>query len=157
MKIQTIQNRIYEIREQRVMLDFDLAELYDVETRTLKQAVRRNPDRFPPDFMFELNEDELIKLKEKLRSQTVTSNSVSTGYAPFAYTEQGVAMLASVLKSPKAIEVNIQIISAFVYLRQYALSNKDRCRTIISFGRKMWVCKRRDKGITHTVLCGVVS
>lgn len=125
LKIQTIQNRIYEIRGCRVMLDFDMAELYEVKTKSLKQAVRRNPDRFPPDFMFELNEDELFKLKEKLRSQTVTSNSLSTGYAPFAFTEQGVAMLASVLKSPKAIEVNIQIVRAFVYLRQYALTHKD--------------------------------
>jgi len=125
MKIQTIQNRIYEIRGCRVMLDFDMAELYEVKTKSLKQAVRRNSDRFPPDFMFELSEDELFKLKEKLRSQTVTSNSLSTGYAPFAFTEQGVAMLSSILKSPKAIEVNIQIVRAFVYLRQYALSHKD--------------------------------
>ena len=74
------------------MLDFDMAELYEVNTKSLKQAVRRNSERFPPDFMFELNEDELFKLKEKIRSQTVTSNSLSTGYAPFAFTEQGVAM-----------------------------------------------------------------
>jgi hypothetical protein len=130
MKIQTIQNRIYEIRGYRVMLDFDMAELYEVNTKSLKQAVRRNPDRFPPDFMFELNADEVLKLKEKLRSQSVTSSSLSTGYAPFAFTEQGVAMLASVLKSRKAIEVNIQIVRAFVFLRQYTLTHKDLAKRL---------------------------
>ena len=107
------------------MLDFDLAELYNVETRTLKQAVRRNYERFPSDFMFELTNAELKELKEKIRSQTVIPNSLTTGYAPFAFSEQGVAMLASVLRSSKAIEVNIQIVRAFIYLRQYALTYKD--------------------------------
>ncbi len=102
------------------MLDADLAELYEVETKVLKQAVRRNTDRFPKDFMFELSAEEI----GVLRSQNVTSISSSTTYAPFAFTEQGVAMLASVLRSPKAIEANIQIVRAFVYMRQYALSYK---------------------------------
>lgn len=120
MELQLIQNKIYEIRGCKVMLDADLAELYEVETKVLKQAVRRNTDRFPKDFMFELSAEEI----GVLRSQNVTSISSSTTYAPFAFTEQGVAMLASVLRSPKAIEANIQIVRAFVYMRQYALSYK---------------------------------
>ena len=105
------------------MLDFDLALLYHSETRTLKQAVRRNLNRFPPDFMFELTEMEF----EALRSQIVMSNigRGGTRHKPFAFTEQGVAMLASILNSPKAIEVNIAIVRAFVFIRQYAISHKD--------------------------------
>ncbi|MGI8892926.1 MAG: ORF6N domain-containing protein [Bacteroidia bacterium] len=121
MKLQIIQKRIYEIRGSNVMLDYDLAELYNTTTKVLKQAVRRNIDRFPEDFMFELNNQEFICL----RSQIVTSNIGGTRYKPFAFTEQGVAMLPSVLNSPKAIEVNIQIIRAFVFLRQYALTHND--------------------------------
>jgi hypothetical protein len=103
------------------MFDFDLADLYEVETRTLKQAVRRNLDRFPADFMFELSKEEF----EALRSQIVTSNRGGTRYVPFAFAEQGVAMLSSVLSSANAIEINIQIIRAFVFLRQYALTHND--------------------------------
>ena len=123
MEIQTIQSKIYEIRGQKVMLDFDLAKLYQTETKILKQAVRRNLNRFPDDFMFEVTADEL----ENLRSQIVTSSEGWGGrrYKPFAFTEQGVAMLASILNSPKAIEVNIAIVRAFVFMRQYALSHKD--------------------------------
>ncbi|HSF89584.1 MAG TPA: ORF6N domain-containing protein, partial [Saprospiraceae bacterium] len=107
-----------------VMLDFDLAHLYETETKVLKQAVRRNINRFPPDFMFELSDNDL----SNLRSQIVTSSLKGWGgsrYKPFAFTEQGVAMLASILNSPKAIEVNIAIVRAFVFIRQYALSHKD--------------------------------
>lgn len=123
MEIQAIQGKIYEIRGQKVMFDFDLAILYETETRTLKQAVRRNLERFPPDFMFELNEKEV----KSLRSQNVMSNVGRGGirHKPFAFTEQGVAMLASILNSSKAIEVNIAIVRAFVFIRQYALSHKD--------------------------------
>ena len=103
------------------MLDSDLAELYETETKRLKEAVRRNINRFPPDFMFELDKNEL----ESLRTQFASSNRGGTRYMPFAFTEQGVAMLASVLNSAKAIEVNIQIVRAFVYLRQYALTHTD--------------------------------
>jgi len=117
MELQIIQNKIFEIRGERVMLDFDLAELYQVETKRLKEAVRRNRSRFPSDFMFELS----IKEWEILRTQFATSSWGGVRYLPFAFTEQGVAMLASVLKSEKAIQVNIQIIRAFVVLRQYAL------------------------------------
>lgn len=119
----TIQSKIYEIRGQKVMLDYDLATLYETETKVLKQAVRRNMNRFPSDFMFELNASEI----QVLRSQIVTSKPGRGGhrYKPFAFTEQGVAMLASILNSPKAIEVNIAIVRAFVFMRQYALSHKD--------------------------------
>ncbi len=119
--ITIIQNKIYEIRGQRVMLDFDLADMYETETKRLKEAVRRNINRFPSDFMFELTNDEY----NSLRTQFATLKNLGRGehrkYLPFAFTEQGVAMLASVLKSEKAIEVNIQIVRAFVILRQYAL------------------------------------
>ena len=117
MELQIIQNKIYEIRGQRVMLDFDLAELYETETKRLKEAVRRNPDRFPPDFMFELDKKEW----DILRTHFATSSWGGTRYLPFAFTEQGVAMLASILNSPKAIQINIQIVRAFILLRQYAL------------------------------------
>lgn len=111
-----ITQKIYLIRGVRVMLDRDLAELYAVETRALKQAVRRNIERFPPDFMFELTAAEL----RDWRSQFVTSNADRKGlrHAPMAFTEQGVAMLASVLTSPRAIQANIQIMRAFISLRR---------------------------------------
>lgn len=115
MELSVIQSKIYEIRGQRVMLDFDLAEMYGVETRILKQAVRRNIRRFPEDFMFELTNREV----DFLRSQIVISHSLSTGYTPFAFLEQGVAMLSSVLRSDKAIEINISIMRAFVAVRTY--------------------------------------
>lgn len=103
------------------MLDSDLAELYETETKRLKEAVRRNIYRFPSDFMFELSKNEF----ESLRTQFASSNRGGTRYLPFVFTEQGVAMLASVLNSAKAIEVNIQIVRAFVLLRQYALTHSD--------------------------------
>lgn len=99
------------------MMDFDLAELYGVETKVLKQSVKRNQSRFPPDFMFEITEKEW----ESLRSQIVTSNRGGIRYMPYAFAEQGVAMLSSVLRSEKAIEVNIQIIRAFILIRQNTL------------------------------------
>lgn len=116
MELQIIKNKIYEIRGCRVMLDFDLAELYEVETRTLKQAVRRNIERFPDDFMFELSEKEW----QNLTSQLVMSSHGGVRYMPFAFTQEGVAMLASVLRNSKAIQVNIEIVRAFVKLRAYA-------------------------------------
>lgn len=118
MELQIIQNKIYEIRGQRVMLDFDLAELYEVETRILNQAVKRNIKKFPPDFMFQLSKNEI---NINLKSQIVTSSWGGVRKLPFAFTEHGVTMLASVLRSDKAIEVNIQIVRAFIVLRQYLL------------------------------------
>lgn len=118
MELIHIQNKIYEIRGQKVMLDFDLAEIYGVETKRLKEAVRRNITRFPVDFMFELNSYEW----KILRTQIATSSWGGSRYMPFAFTEQGVAMLASVLKSETAIQVNIAIVRAFVAIRQSLLT-----------------------------------
>jgi phage regulator Rha-like protein len=112
--------KIYLIRGQKVMLDMDLAELYGVETKNLKRAVRRNIDRFPEDFMFELSSNEF----ENLRCQFGTSAWESTRYAPMAFTEQGIAMLSSVLNSRQAIAVNIQIIRVFVRMRELIQTNK---------------------------------
>ena len=113
-----IHNLIYEIRGQKVMLDFDLARLYRVETKVLNQAVKRNMKRFPPDFMFQLSAEEVLNL----RSQFVTSSKRKLSAPPFAFTEQGVAMLSGVLKSDIAIEANIAIMRAFVQVRQYLLA-----------------------------------
>lgn len=117
-----IQTKIYEIRGHKVMLDFDLAELYEVQTKNLNLAVKRNINRFPPDFMFQLTDPEW----KSLRLQIVTSKGRGgTRYLPYAFTEQGVAMLSGILNSEKAIDVNISIIRAFVFMRQYALTHKD--------------------------------
>lgn len=113
-EIRIIQSKIYEIRGQRVMLDFNLAELYQVETRRLNEAVKRNIKRFPKDFMFQLNVDEWIILK----SQFATSRWGGTRKLPYAFTEQGLAMLSGVLNSDIAIQVNINIMRAFVAVRQ---------------------------------------
>jgi len=117
-EIVLIQNLIYEIRGQKVMLDFDLAKLYQVETKVLNQAVKRNIKRFPPDFMFQLTAEEVLIM----RSQFVTSSKRKLSAQPFAFTEQGVAMLSGVLKSNIAIEANIAIMRAFVQVRQYLLT-----------------------------------
>ena len=116
-----IQNKILVIRNQQVMIDRDIAELYGVETRILNQAVKRNMERFPNEFCFQLNENEF----EKWKSQFVISNSIKMGLRkrPFAFTEQGVAMLSAVLKSDKAVTASIQIIKAFVSMRRFLLSN----------------------------------
>ena len=122
MQIEKIKTKIYEIRGHKVMLDFDLAELYDVETKNLNLSVKRNIKRFPPDFMFQLTKLEW----DSLRLQIETSNGRGgTRYLPNAFTEQGLAMLSGILNSDKAIEVNIAIMRAFVFIRHYALSHKD--------------------------------
>ncbi len=115
MDIRIIQNKIYEIRGQRVMLDRDLAELYGVTTSALNQAVKRNAKRFPPDFMFQLTPDEFANLK----SQIVTSSWGGIRKMPYAFTEQGVAMLSGLLNSDIAITANIAIMRAFVAMRNY--------------------------------------
>ena len=116
-----ISSLMHEIRGVKVRLDFDLAKLYQVETKALKQAVRRNLDRFPSDFMFELNSEEFNSLIISLRSQIVTSNTKGgTRYPPLAFSEQGVAMLSSVLRSNTAIQINIRIMRAFVEARRLA-------------------------------------
>lgn len=119
-----IQNLIYEIRGHKVMLDKDLATLYGVETKVLNQAVKRNVERFPEDFMFQLTLEEWEAVK--VRSQIVTSpKGGGRQYLPYVFTEQGVSMLSSVLKSKQAIIVNVQIMRTFVKMRQFALENKD--------------------------------
>ena len=124
MDIQIIQNKIYEIRGQRVMLDFDLAELYQVPTKVLKQAVRRNSERFPSDFMFEITESEYNVLKISLRSQSVTSNKGGIRYMPFAFTEQGIYMLATVLRGELAEQQSIFIMRTFREMRHYIKQNQ---------------------------------
>lgn len=119
MELQIIQNRIYQIRGLNVMLDFDLAEMYGVQTKRLKEQVRRNIERFPPDFMFELTKNEWNELVANCDQlpETMKHSAVT----PFAFTQEGVAMLSGVLRSPTAVQVNISIMRAFVTLRQYAL------------------------------------
>lgn len=109
-----IENKIYYIRNQKVMIDSDLSFLYQVETKVLNQAVKRNIDRFPEDFMFQLDNKE----EDSLRSQFVIANYGERKYKPFVFTEQGVAMLSSILKSPRAIQVNIQIMRTFTKMRR---------------------------------------
>ncbi len=132
--VEVIATKILFLRGEKVLLDRDLAELYGVETRVLKQAVRRNRERFPEDFMFELTKQEL----EDWRSQFVISNSDKMGlrYRPMAFTEQGVAMLSSVLRSDRAIEVNIAIMRAFVQLRKMIASNEELARKLTELEEK---------------------
>lgn len=131
-KLEIITQKIHEIRGCKIILDFDLALLYDIETKALKQAVRRNINRFPSDFMFELTPDEF----ESLRSQIVTSNRGGLRYMPFAFTEQGVAMLSSVLNNDKAIEINISIMRSFVTLRKFALTYEELTNRITEIEKK---------------------
>jgi len=135
--IRSIQNRIYEIRGERVMLDRDLADLYEIETKSLNLAVRRNIKRFPPDFMFQLTKEEYDSLRfqietletnNPLRSQIATlktGRGQHSKYLPYAFTEQGVAMLSGVLNSDKAINMNIAIMRAFVEIRKILLMQND--------------------------------
>jgi hypothetical protein len=135
LSVQLIERRIYLIRGQKVMVDFDLAELYNVSTSQLNQQVTRNKKRFPEDFMFRLTKGEA----ESLRSQFVISNSGRGGrrYLPYAFTEQGVAMLSSVLNSEQAIEVNIAIMRAFVRIRQMLETNEELDRKFAAVIRKL--------------------
>jgi ORF6N domain len=135
MQLSIIQNKIFEIRGQKVMLDRDLAEMYEVETRVLNQAVQRNISRFPSDFMFRLSKKEF----EFLISQNVISKNAGRGgirKMPYAFTEQGVAMLSSVLKSEKAVQMNIIIVRTFVLIRQSALNYKDLAEKIKKLEKK---------------------
>lgn len=131
----SVQQRIFVIRDKQVMVDRDLAALYGVETRVLKQAVKRNPERFPEEFMFQLDNQEFMKW----RSQFVMSNSDKMGlrYRPFVFTEQGVAMLSAVLKSPTAISVSIGIMNAFVAARRLLLQNREHEMAINELRLKM--------------------
>ena len=123
MQLQAIQQKIFEIRGQKVMLDFDLAVLYEVETRILNQAVKRNIERFPKDFMFKLTKKEW----DSMSSQFVMTSSVKRPKTalPNAFTEHGVTMLASILRSNTAVKMNIAIVRAFIALRKFAIQYKD--------------------------------
>lgn len=152
MELQPIQSKIYEIRGQRVILDFDLAELYQVETRTLKQAVRRNIERFPGDFMFEITEAEYNYLKNSMTSQIVISNERGgRRYMPFAFTEQGVAMLSSVLRSGTAIQVNIAIMRAFVAMRNYITTTTQITAELSEIRAKLALLERADEDNAEAV------
>ena len=141
--LQIIQSKIYEIRGQKVMLDFDLAELYSIETRVLKQAVRRNSARFEgEDFMFELTKEEIS------RSQIVTLNKgrgSNFKYMPFAFTEQGVSMLSSVLRSDAAIQVNIAVMRAFVAMRNYITTTTTLTAELSEIRAKLALLERTDE------------
>jgi len=124
--VHVIERRIYLIRGQRVMLDSDLAELYRVETRALVQSVKRNIERFPEDFMFQLTTEEA----GAMRSQTVIASRRNIRYQPYAFTEHGVAMLSAVLKSDRAVRMSILIVRAFVQLRELLATNKELARKV---------------------------
>jgi len=134
LPVEKIVNKIYLIRNQKVMLDRDLASLYKVDTAQLKRAVKRNIERFPKDFMFELSKEELVEW----RCQFGTSNADKMGlrYAPMAFTEQGVAMLSSVLNSRRAIQVNIQIMRSFTRLRQMLSTHEELKKKIEAMEKK---------------------
>lgn len=145
MQLNVIQNKIFEIRGEKVMLDFDLAELYEVETKVFNQSVKRNIDSFPAEFMFRLTKEEWRKMRSQIvtsrlqdadnqatqRSQIVTLNRASsTKYLPYAFTEHGVTMLASVLKSPTARKMNIAIVKAFIAMRKMVIQYAEVIKVI---------------------------
>lgn len=142
-----IGSRILVLREQRAMLDSDLAELYGVETRVLVQAVKRNLDRFPEDFMFQLDNQDVATL----RSQSVISKSGRGGRrtAPYAFTEQGVAMLSSVLNSPRAIAINIEIMRTFVRVRELANTQSDLAKRLNELEEKTEVLAMQQDNFAH--------
>ena len=128
MHLEKLPSKIYFIRDQRVMLDFDLAVLYEVETRGLNQAVKRHIKRFPVYFMFKLTKQEWQSMSSQIVMTSTNKRPKSS--VPYAFTEQGLAMLSGVLKSEKAIKVNINIMRAFVVLRQFALTNENLTRKL---------------------------
>ena len=146
-----IQNMIYEIRGHKVMIDRDLAELYGVELRSLNQATKRNIERFPSDFMFQLTQDEW----DVLRSQFVISKQSRGGrrYAPYVFTEQGVSMLSSVLKSDLAIKINISIMRAFVQLRHFAFSQSGTNEQIAELRKLLMLyIEKNDKRVNEIII-----
>jgi phage regulator Rha-like protein len=155
-KLAEIQNMIFEIRGQKVMLDSNLSVLYGVELKAMNQAVKRNIRRFPSDFMFQLTDEEW----KNLRSQIVTFNKDTRKYKPYAFTEQGVAMLSSVINSERAIEVNINIMRAFVKLRHYVLSKSDTNEQIAELRKLLMVyientddkLSKHDKAIEQIII-----
>jgi phage regulator Rha-like protein len=148
--VELIERRIYLIRGKKVMIDSDLAELYQVLTKNLNLAVRRNPDRFPEDFMFQLTRAEA----ESLRLQSATSKAARGGrrYLPYAFTEHGVAMLSSVLKSQRAVQMNILIIRAFIKLREVLACHKDLARKMEDLERE-----QREQGRQLAAVFSIVK
>jgi len=146
---ETIINKIFLIRGQKVMVDRDLADLYCVEAKRLKEAVRRNADRFPEDFMFEMTHEEF----QNWRTQFASSNSERMGlrYAPFCFTEQGVTMLSCILNNKKAIETNIRIIRVFTKMREMLLTHKDILLKLEQFERQL-VKNSEDIQVVFTAL-----
>jgi hypothetical protein len=146
--IEAVERRILLIRGQKVLLDMDLADLYAVETRTLKRAVRRNRSRFPPDFMFELTSEE----HRILRCQIGTlRHGEHSKYRPFAFTEQGVAMLSGILASPRAVVVNIAIMRAFVRLREMIASNRELAQRLDELESKLGIHDENFKVVFNAI------
>jgi len=131
--VDNIKNMIFTIRGQRVMIDRDLANLYEVDVKLLNRAVKRNIERFPEFFMFQLTNEETNNLRYQFGTAKISSKS---RYNPYVFTEQGVAMLSSVLNSPKAIQINIQIMMTFVQIRQFALDNQELTRRLDEMERR---------------------
>nr|WP_294991371.1 ORF6N domain-containing protein [uncultured Sediminibacterium sp.] len=142
MNLTIIQQKIFEIRGQKVMLDFDLAELYEVETKVFNQAIKRNLENFPTDFMFQLTRVEWKSVENQLInhmwSQSVTTSQKyrREGYLPYVFTEHGVTMLASILKSPKARQMNIAIVRAFIALKKFAIEHRDILEQLVELKQK---------------------
>ena len=146
MELQTIQNKIYEIRGQRVMLDRDLAELYGVETKALNKAVKRNSERFPERFMFQLTKEESLRFQ--IGTLNERSGKQARGqhlkYLPHVFTEQGVSMLSAVLRSPTAIQVSIRIMDAFVAMRNYIMTTSTITAELSEIRAKLALLERAD-------------
>lgn len=141
--IEIVSQRIFFIRGHKVMLDADLAELYGVSVKRMNELIKRNTERFPIDFMFQLTKDEL----QNLRSQFATSSWGGRRYLPFAFTEHGVAMLSSVLRSPRAVQMNIMIVRAFIKIREILASNKDLSQMIEELQREQKIQNKHINAI----------
>jgi phage regulator Rha-like protein len=148
-ELMKVQKMIYEIRGHKVMLDRELAVLYGVETKRLNESVKRNLKRFPPEFMFQLTDEEWTNL----RSQIATFNKDIRKYRPYAFTEHGILMLSSVLNSDKAIEVNIEIMKTFVHMRHYALSQSDTNVQITELRKLLMLyIEKNDKRVNEIII-----
>ncbi len=149
MELQTIQNKIYEIRGQRVMLDFDLAAMYQIQTKVLKQAVKRNIDRFPPDFMFQLNKDEWSELVTNCDRlpETIKHSSV----LPSAFTQEGVASLSGILRSAVAVNAYVAIMRAFVAMRNYLTVQQTITAELSEIRAKLALLERNDEDNAEAV------
>jgi hypothetical protein len=136
MELMQIRQKIYQIRDEQVMLDFDLAEMFEVETRRLVEQVKRNEVRFPKDFMFRLTKDEWVELQKSSLSQIATSSFKFRPTTPLAFTEHGVTMLANILRSDRAVKMSIAIVRAFIAMRKWALNYKELADKIAEMEQK---------------------